>query len=90
MNKHCYRLILAALMGYVLYRNWLKHRFRPSRRNGNRLWVTLRRTSLLLWLALGYLSHGEQHYCRVMHRKTNAGGDQYAKWTSTSQYCGTE
>ncbi|HEK1719888.1 TPA: hemagglutinin repeat-containing protein, partial [Proteus mirabilis] len=57
MNKHCYRLIFSRTHGELrvvseLAKSCSTDSGQTRGVNGNRLWVTLRRTSLLLWLAL--------------------------------------
>ncbi|HHE6471080.1 TPA: hemagglutinin repeat-containing protein [Providencia rettgeri] len=59
MNKHCYRLIFSRTHGELRVVSELAKscstesgQTRGTSSNGSRLWVTLRRTSLLLWLAL--------------------------------------
>ncbi|WP_270771470.1 filamentous hemagglutinin N-terminal domain-containing protein [Proteus mirabilis] len=57
MNKHCYRLIFSRTHGELrvvseLAKSCSTDSGQTRGANGNRLWVTLRRTSLLLWLAL--------------------------------------
>ena len=57
MNKHCYRLIFSRTHGELrvvseLAKSCSTDSGQTRGTNGCRLWVTLRRTSLLLWLAL--------------------------------------
>ncbi|MEQ5136969.1 hemagglutinin repeat-containing protein [Providencia alcalifaciens] len=57
MNKHCYRLIFSRTHGELrvvseLAKSCSTESGQTRGSNGTRLWVTLRRTSLLLWLAL--------------------------------------
>ncbi|ELR5203434.1 hemagglutinin repeat-containing protein [Providencia rettgeri] len=57
MNKHCYRLIFSRTHGELrvvseLAKSCSTESGQTRGSNGGRLWVTLRRTSLLLWLAL--------------------------------------
>ncbi|MEQ5126057.1 hemagglutinin repeat-containing protein [Providencia alcalifaciens] len=57
MNKHCYRLIFSRTHGELrvvseLAKSCSTEAGQTRGSNGGRLWVTLRRTSLLLWLAL--------------------------------------
>lgn len=57
MNKHCYRLIFSRTHGELrvvseLAKSCSTDSGQTRGVNGNRLWVALRRTSLLLWLAL--------------------------------------
>ncbi|MEY0289674.1 filamentous hemagglutinin N-terminal domain-containing protein [Providencia rettgeri] len=57
MNKHCYRLIFSRTHGELrvvseLAKSCSTESGQTRGANGTRLWVALRRTSLLLWLAL--------------------------------------
>ncbi|WP_166267900.1 hemagglutinin repeat-containing protein [Providencia sp. M-27] len=57
MNKHCYRLIFSRTHGELrvvseLAKSCSTESGQTRGSNGGRLWVTLHRTSLLLWLAL--------------------------------------
>nr|WP_314263751.1 hemagglutinin repeat-containing protein [uncultured Moellerella sp.] len=57
MNKHCYRLIFSRTHGELrvvseLARSCSTESGQTRGSSGGRLWVTLRRTSLLLWLTL--------------------------------------
>lgn len=57
MNKHCYRLIFSRTHGELrvvseLAKSCSTESGQTRGSGGGRLWVTLRRTSLLLWLAL--------------------------------------
>lgn len=58
MNKHCYRLIFSRTHGELrvvseLTKSCSTEAGQTRGSQGSRLWVNLRRTTLLLWLALG-------------------------------------